>query len=463
MERDWAVLHIDEQRMWVGLTIKEPTGEETMSISPEFIENYLRENGIRSGLCHEAIAALAYDVQYGTQVVVARGKQPVKGRDGMYRFLVALEDMKAKPKINDDGSVDYHNSLKLAMVEEGQVFAVYEPPTSGEYGYTVFSEMLQPVKGRPLPPLRGRGFSVSEDGTQYTANFAGRIYKENERIMIQNIYVVKGDLDISQGNIVFNGDVEIRGDVRSGFSVEAQGDVFIGGHVGASRIKAGRNVTIRKGVQGRGKCEITAGGDVACSFLERCIIRAQGNVYADSILNSIIVARKQVLVQSRLGVIVGGEVTGMQGIYAKEAGCDVGLQTDLRIGADIELMRRRNHLQREQKKVLDEIDLLDKNLKVFESLEPQKRNKETESMRMKILRAKVLKQTQSKQLDEEIVQITQETETANRDSEVVVSGIAYPGVHVYMGREGYAVKEACKAVRFRLQGTKMAAEGIEQP
>lgn len=450
MEKDWVVLKIDEHRMWVSLMIKEPEGEEHPYFSPEFIEGYLRENGITAGIIKEAVQALSASAAYGQEIVVARGKEPVKGRNGCYNYTVRLEDAKAKPVVNADGSVDYYNSLKLAMVNKDDIFAVYVPATQGEYGYTVFSEILPPVKGREQKPLRGKGFTVSEDGREYKALYDGRIFRENERIIIENIYIVKGDLDIERGNIKFNGDVEIKGDVRTGLGIETDGSIFIHGHVGGCRLSAGGNITVRKGIQGRNRCYITAGGDVACSFIERCSISAGGNVYADSVLDSDIIARNQVIVSSKKGLAVGGTITGMQGIMVKEAGNAAGLLTVLYAGITSDYLKNMSDMKEQSNKVNAEIEFLDKNLRIYESFDGNRRTKETEAVRMKILRAKVIKAAELKRLNEDLDIMGAEIEKAKRDAVVRIKGIAYAGIKICMGRDSYVAIDTCRDVVYKL-------------
>lgn len=449
MEKDWVVLKIDDCRMWASLSIKEPIGEESTYFSPEFIEGYLKENGITTGLIREAIGALSNCVAYGTDVVVARGKEPINGRDGFYKYMVPLEDSKNKPTINEDGSVDYYNSLNLAMVEEGDVFAVYEPATKGEYGYTIFAEMLPPVKGKELRPLRGKGFHVDEDERTYIASYSGRIYKQQERVVVEKMYIVKGDLDIEQGNIRFNGDVEIKGDVRSGLSIETEGDIFIHGHVGACQLTAGGSITIRKGVQGRNKCNIVAGKSIACSFIERCNITAGENVYADSILDSEVVARQKIIVSSKKGVIVGGNVLGVQGVISKMAGNAAGMPTQITAGVVAEDFEKLTHISESMKKIQEEMALLDKNLKVFDQLDGSKRTKETESMRMKIFRVKIIKSTEYKKLQEQYHFLESEIERARSEAMVHITGTSYVGVKVVIGRASLTNKESFKDIVYK--------------
>lgn len=457
MERDWVVLKIEDDRMTVSLSIKVPYGEEFPSFSPEFIENYLKENGITAGIDHKAIEALSAYVQFGQEIVVARGKAPINGNDGVYQYLIELEDAKSKPVLNSDGSVDYYNSLKLAMVKKDQLFAVYVPATAGEYGYTVFSEMLAPVKGRDLRPLKGKGFVVSDDGKEYRAAVDGRIYRQQDRIIIDNMYVVKGDLDIEQGNIVFNGDVEIKGDVRSGLMINAQGSIFIHGHVGGCRLISGGNITIKKGIQGRNKCTIVAKNDVICSFIERCTINAGGSIYADSILDSDVAARVKVNVNSRKGIIVGGNVSGMQGIYAKEVGNEAGVTTVLQAGAIPEHMRTAALLSEQLEQIKKDVSFLDKNLKIYEALPGDKRTKETEATRMKILRAKVIKATEQKDISDKLNAMNEEIDKAKSQAIIKITGNAYAGTKITMGKAMHIVKDSCRDVEFTYRNYEIIA------
>lgn len=462
MEKDWVVLKIDDQRMWVSLTIKEPLGEEEPYFSPEFIEGYLRENGITAGINKESIEALANHVAYGKEVIVAKGKEPVNGHDGFYQYTVMIEDSKSKPVVNQDGSVDYYNSLKLAMVDKDEMFAVYIPPTAGEYGYTVFSEMLPPVKGKELRPLRGKGFYTSEDGREYRASYRGRIVKNDNKIIIEKIYIVKGDLDIEKGNINFNGDVEIMGDVRSGLSIVTDGNIFVHGHVGGSFLVAGGSITIRKGIQGRNKCEIDAKRDVACSFIERCIIRAGGNVYADSILDSDITAKEKVIVSSRKGLVVGGVITGIQGVIVKEAGNDIGVLTTLQAGIVHDELEQQSSLMQEREKLVETLELLNKNLKVYDNLSGDKRTKETEALRMRIFRAKVIKVTELKSIDEKLSELEAIIDTARREAMIQVTGVSHSGIKINIGRTCLVAKETWKDVIYKSINEKIVVKSGDE-
>lgn len=454
MEKDWVILKIDDGRMTVSLMVTKPEGEQQLCPPKGFIENYLKEHGVTAGIDKDAIAKLYKPENYGQDIVVARGKPPVNGRDGFYEYMVALEDDRSKPIIKEDGSVDYINSLKLAMIKKDDLFAVYVPPTQGEPGYTVCSEVVPPIKGKDLRKLRGKGFVVSEDGKEYRAALDGRIRKNEDKIIIESVYEVHGDLDIQQGNVKFNGDVEVRGDVRSGLTIETNGNIYIHGHVGGCRLIAGGSITI-KGIQGRNKCTMVAKGDVACNFMERCIVSTGGDLYANYILDSDVAVRGKIYANSRQGVIIGGNVSAMQGIVVKEVGNTLGIVTTLQSGVLPEHVQDVAIYEEQIKKLSNDIELLEKNLKRFDAIPGNKRTKENEELRMRILRAKVIVVTDYKKIESKLEALKAEMEIAREQAVIKITGYAYNGTKIIMGQNGFTLKDDVRDVEYRYENNEV--------
>lgn len=449
MNKDNMAYSVDSKHMLFSIAIRKPKEEDENVLLPEDVMDFLKAKGVKAGIDRAAIESLCAHVVYNKEVIVARGKDAVDGQDGHYEYYVPLEDKKAKPVVAEDGSVDYLNSLEISMVEEGQKFASYIPPTKGEYGYTVFSEMIKPNPGKQISMLKGKGFTVSEDGKDYMAKLSGRIFTDDDRIFIEPVYVVNGDMGIEQGNIVFNGDVEIRGDVHSGLKIDAAGSIFINGHVGNCRLKAGGNITIGKGIQGKNGCEIIAGGDVAGSFVERCNITSEGNVYANSLLDCRVFARQSVIVASKRGCIIGGSINAMQSISAKYIGNDSGIITKLFFGEMPNYRKELNAAKNRLRKVEEDIALLETQLEKIEQAPPEKRTGDLESLKMQLLRAKVVRQAEQKQLNGTVAALQEELRNARQNSFVRVTGVVYPGVMLMTEETTYVQTEAYKDVYYR--------------
>ena len=468
---DYIYMTVDPfDKMWVDVLITEPLTdpdeEERKKLTAEDLVAYLNNEGIVAGIIDERINEVIDFIDSGVyelEVRVAEGKKPVDGADGRYEYLVPIADDKAKPKINEDGSVDYYNSLSLAMVNENQVFAEYYPATAGEYGFNVYGDMIKPKKGKNLSPLRGSGFtSEDEDGiVRYRASMSGRIHFNDTKVVIDQVYIVKGDLDIMEGNIKFSGDVEVKGDVRSGLIIDAKGNVYIHGHMGASKIIAGKNVIVKRGIQGKDKGRIEAGGDVTSSFVERCEIDAGGNVTAESSLDANIFARGSIDISGKAGTVVGGSLTAAQGIVMKQAGNETGAKTMLNINVSPYFLRRVAELRNITSRLKGEIDMLEERLREIEELDESQIGDRADNARMQCLRVKVIKTTEYKQAKEELDFREEEMENSKKQAAIVIQKLVYPGTVVNIWREPYAVKNELRSVRYIMKGGKIREEGID--
>lgn len=463
IENDWCSLKVDNESMHALMCIHAPIGDEEMEITEECVRDFLAAQKIVYGLSDVDIYSIANHITYGQYVCVAQGKAPTKGKDGYYEFCKDMQDIKKKPLVNENGTVDYLNSLTLATVAEGELLAVYKPPTEGEDGCDVFGNFLSQLgRGKEALPLRGRGIRTDEDKINYYAEYSGHIVMEGTHISIEKLYRVSSDLDIEVGHIKFDGDVEVMGDVRSGMELHAKGSVYIHGHVGACRISAGENITIEKGIQGRDNCEIVADGDVACKFVERCYIYAGGNIYADSILNARVKAAHQVLVTSKMGVVVGSEVYGMTGVVVKEAGTEIGTSTLIRAGLERTEYSKARDLTLKIGKIDMQMAELNSHLEnMTQNVRPEDEQKLADT-KMQIMRAKIVLASDRKVYQEQLDVLNERIKENDINSVVRITGTVYPGVRIYIGDEPYLVPEAVKEVKYMRRGSAVLAYGLDE-
>ena len=57
-----------------------------------------------------------------------------------------------------------------------------------------------------------------------------------------NVLDISGDVDLNIGNIDFNGDVNITGNVITGVTIRAMGSIYIGGYVEGAVIKSNKDI-----------------------------------------------------------------------------------------------------------------------------------------------------------------------------------------------------------------------------
>lgn len=327
---------------------------------------FLNENEITTGVRVGSLDKMLKEKIFYKNVLIARGREKQDGDDGWLEYMVDVSERGAKPKILEDGTVDYRSIGEIEVVEAGTVIAIYHPATSGVDGITVYGEEIKARPGRQLPKMVGEGFVISEDGTTYTSTIRGRVCLKNNKLSVSKIYEVLGDVDYLTGNIDFNGDIIIHGTVAAGMRIRAMGSLSINGHVEAAELIAGGDVILKAGMQGAGTGSIYSGGNVEGRFFEQAKISALGSVVANSMLNCTVEAGDSISVNGRFGAIIGGTVRALNTISATMYGNMSNVKTDVSVGVDpsitTELSKMHNELRvmdKDCKKLEDAIEKID--------------------------------------------------------------------------------------------------------
>ena len=311
--------------------------------SSEQVIEYLKRNGIISGVIYSNIEAMTKKGVYLREVKVAEGTEIVNGTNGYYEFKFNAEDIARRPVIRSDGFVDYQSMSLIQNIAVGDVLAVYHPPVQGEQGVDIRGKVSRPKPAKDLPALRGKGFKRSDDGLLYTATIEGKVEYKDYYLEVRDVYEVRGDVDLITGKIDFRGDVIISGNVESGVEIRATKSITVGGHVEAAKLTANGDIMIRKGMQGGQKAKITAGGSVYADFIEYTTVEAEQNVQANVIMNCDVKAGGYITVSGKRGNLVGGSAYAVSGITSAEIGNDVGLKTVVAVGVS-DAMKNREHM-----------------------------------------------------------------------------------------------------------------------
>ena len=133
-KKDIQVIIADDN-MSATLFLSKPAKEED-PYTYEEVMRALSNAGVKMGLDDARIHHMVEEQIYNTAVVVAQGKMVQDGADGYYEFEFET-DLKAKPSVREDGSVDYYNMKLYEKVSEGDKLAQYYPPTKGVFGFDV--------------------------------------------------------------------------------------------------------------------------------------------------------------------------------------------------------------------------------------------------------------------------------------------------------------------------------------
>lgn len=396
----------------------------------ENIKELIAESGIKAGIDKGLVQAIVAERMYDRYVIFAKGNPAENGRDGYftYHFKTELDN---KPKLLPDGSVDYHNVEIYEQVTEGQEIATYTPSTVGHYGYDIFGKMLPTIPGKDMQPLKGSGFTLSEDQNHYYAECNGKVELNRDQLIVSNVLDIKGDVDLTTGDIEFNGDVIIHGSVLAGSIINVVGNLTILGNVESAHIIAGGDIQLKAGMQGGGKGIVECNGDVWGKFFEQTILKVKKDLHANSLLNCNTLCEGDIYISGRHGIIVGGNTTCQGNIEATVIGNMAEVKTYVAAGVNNSSLEELNVLEDKIKEITASID---KHSQIMDKLKAI--NNPTEQDKYNTMVKQV--ETSMRELNMQLIALRAELDqklfliSSYSNSKIIVHKYMYPQVKILL-------------------------------
>ncbi len=450
--REAYSLHVSEDKMRLVARFY-PCSNAAASLILEDVINDLHGKKIIYGIKDMVISEYFSNRQYCTDYLIAEGTPVNPGKDGYIEYKFNT-DHNMKPKMNADGTVDFFNLNLISPCKKGQVLAILVPPIPGEVGRDIYGGRIE-LSREPFKPQfkYGKGISVSEDGKSLISNTDGNVTLVDDTVFVSDVYEVS-DVDASTGNIDYNGDVRVLGNVKSGFCVQASGSIEIRGFVESAMVQADRDVIINRGMNGMGKGIILAGNNVVSKFIENSRVQAGGYVQTEALLHCDVSAKGDVTVNGKKGFIAGGSVKAQGNVDAKIIGSSMGVDTEIEVGSDPSIKLKLNNLKQsldEQNQKLEQV----KPVLATLTMRLKKGDKLTESQLQSFKQLTV----EYKELMENIQYLTEEQDgylasanVSDAGSYVRVSECAYPGTKITVGEVSNQLKSAVSHSRFVKEG-----------
>jgi uncharacterized protein (DUF342 family) len=446
-KRDAEVdLVIDKDGMAAYLTVFPACGGRPFD--KPWLRDVLFDNGILHGIQQEAVSDLTM-LGKGTNVLLAKGTPAEHGRDAWFEPLAGQDDMRGRPKELPDGTVDFFELGTVVSVEVGQPLLRKHPPTEGTPGKTVTNVTVPARPGRDAAfgPMNASVAVSPSDPLLIVAASSGLPRFGKSWVKVEPILILKA-VDLSTGNIRFDGNVIVNGPVQAGLSIWAAGDVIVEGPVEAATIEAGGNIELRAGVIGQGEGMLKAGGNVLARFVESAAIEAGQDVHViDILLHSRVMALDSVYVQGgRKAQIIGGQTHATRLIRAAVCGSPSGVPTELSIGLNPYFKRQHDDLARDLDLRQRKVDELGKQL-VYRKLKPNPDKvwevKHLEGLRESLTREIAL-------LSEQVDDMAEKLQMA-KNAKVVINDRVYGGAKVVIGDQTKWIKDDMTGCGFRLR------------
>jgi len=422
--------------------------------SSEELEAFLAKHDVRYGIRTKLLSDIAaYPQTYRSGMsLIAEGKPPVHGEDGVIRVLTGVTSQPSRPLEQEDGSVDLKEIGVLNNVIKGQRIAERIAAIPAIPGMNISGEVTVGKDGKEARFMIGKNVVTDAEQSSLYAAIDGLIVKtDKERINVFPVYEVNGDVDYRTGNIDFVGTVIVRGNVLTGFKIKAVGDIRVYGGVEGAQLEANGSVEVIGGIIAGNKGHVHANVDVKCVFMQEAKVSAGGNVIvSQSIMHSQVRAGKQVICNGTKGLIVGGMIQAGECVQARTIGNTMSTVTILEVGVQPEY---RNELSELRSKMRDSMSNLEKTEKALRILDPLALNGQLSNdrmaMRMKLYITKKSIMNDQTDMRERIFEIEKMLEESGA-SRIDVFQHIYGGSKIVIGRSVRFVKDVCKRVSFRM-------------
>ena len=438
-------VRLSEDGMTAGVTLLDDGIR--YDITAEEILQALKEAGVKYGIDMESVKELALHPVFDREVIVARGKPPIDGRDG----TVVITKRSDSNTTVSKGKVDLRELAARGriIVRKGEVVGRLTKPTPGTPGMNVMGERVPPKAGSPPKTRIGKNLKVDEEG-RIIAQKDGILRITEDQVFVEEMLEIRGDVDYSTGNVDFPGTVVVRGDVKPGFVVRARGDVTVQGIVEAATIISHEGNVFLSGVKGQEKGMIRAGKSVKAKFLESAHVEARENVEVEGpITNSVVKSGDSVKAVGRRGVIVGGMITALREISAEEIGSPIGVKTVLEIGFDPELRDRERVLSAQIK--LDEENLEKLTLILKDLLKMKERSggvipEDKKELYKKVTQTVMYLRESIERNKEELQKIREEQRETRKEAKIVARKMIHPGVVITIFQREFRIDKPLKSV-----------------
>ncbi len=422
-------------KAYVKLFPPDPGGE--MFTKEKLLAKLTEEYKIGFGLDEDAVDGLLEKREYDSPVLIAQGKDAIDGADGEIEFRFSLEkNVRNVLEEKENGRIDFRDARKIENVVEGQLLVTRKLAGQGEDGMDTMGRKIAAKKGKEAAMPAGKNVVLSEDKCSLFAKVSGVADLQYGRVIVSPVYSVNGDVDMAVGNIDFDGDILVPGNVNSGFSIRAAGNVTVNGVVEDAHIESGGDILLKRGIQGADKGTLRAGGSIYALFIQRADVEAAEKICADYIFHSHVRCEGTVELTSEKGMLVGGVIDVGKSLVSRTVGAESGIQTNIKLGMSPKKRERYIKLKETLEEIRAGAERLDTALKSTIGMVSGKSNPE---IRMEVTKKLLTLKKEEKALSKEYDELRFEMERASAGFVHILNKM-YPGTKITIGTAIYQVR-----------------------
>jgi len=458
-----VIIEVSDDEMKAFMTVIPPKPRGRVLDIDDVLEA-LNDKGVVAGIKQDVINESLEEEVYSVPILIAEGTKPEPGENAkvVYNFRT---EKKVHLEEDEKGQVNFKDLDLVENVVAGQLLATKTRATEGNPGRTITGKILDAKPGSDVEINPGKNTELSPDGMSVIATINGQVVLANDKINVEPIYEIKGDVDIHTGNILFLGTVIVKGNVEDGFSIKAARDIEIKGSVGKCLLDAEGDVSIKQGVMGKQGGSIKAGGSVASKFLEQVNVTAGKNVLVqDGIMHCEVDATAKVVCFGKRATIVGGRIRAGEIVNTKTLGSVSFTETIVEVGVDPKSRQRLFEIEKEKTEGENSLEKLNANITTLQNQKKVRRSftEEKEELLEKMLTSQEELTIRMSEINEEMNELKSYLKLLRTIGKVSVSKNVFPGVRIGIKDIYYELTNEFKYVTFVLESGRIRMRKYEE-
>lgn len=167
----------------------------------------------------DAAVDAALEERPSAPFLVAKGREPVHGRDSQCQWHVENPELPPRARLLPDGGVDHRQGRHYVLVQAGDKLFTVTPPEAGLSGLDVHGREIKAYQGQWNRLLAGE--NTYAEGACVFALREGCLRVRDGKINVVPLISVS-DVDYATGHIDFDGEVLVSGEVLPQFRVKAR-------------------------------------------------------------------------------------------------------------------------------------------------------------------------------------------------------------------------------------------------
>lgn len=305
------------------------------------IKELLASRNIIHGIVQDSLIQkfIDSDIYLKKPFKIAEGNAPIEGQNASVQYFFTKNRLKAGT-IREDGTIDFRERGDIPQVEKGAVLAVKKSAVIGQVGKNIFNDTIRVLPTRDIRLKAGKGAILSPDKLKIIADVSGHPKLGSDgTISVYDTFVVQGDVDFNTGNIDYQGDVAVRGTIKTGFKVKAHN--IRAEEIDGATVIAQGNVIVDQGIN---ESKISSQGSLTAKFIQNSTISCVGDVKTDKeIVESKIECSGSCTVK---GIILSSTIAAKMGVYAKQIGMEKSSACTIKVGKDIFALKSIEQLEK---------------------------------------------------------------------------------------------------------------------